>query len=90
MKLIQWKHLGIRAYNTKLTENPIMTTLHFKLIRTNGMLYKARDYINAGILKSIYHALFELHIRYACIIWGCIRNQSSFDTSKENIKIDLL
>ena len=28
------------------------------------------EILDAGILKSIYHALFESHINYACIIWG--------------------
>ena len=35
------------------------------------MLYKVRslkDFVNANILKSIYHALFELHFNYACIM----------------------
>ena len=41
-----------------------------KLIRANAMLYKFRDFVDAGILKSIYDALFESHIRYAYIIWG--------------------
>ena len=53
--------------------------LHLNLIRANAMLYKVRDFVNAGILKSIYHALlFELHIHYACTIWGqnvCTINQ---------------
>ena len=34
------------------------------------MLYKVRDFDNANILKSIYYALFESHINFACIIWG--------------------
>ena len=34
------------------------------------MLYKVRDFVNAGISKAIYHALFESHIHYACIILG--------------------
>ena len=34
------------------------------------MLYKVRDFVNANIFKSIYYALFEAHINYACIIWG--------------------
>ena len=34
------------------------------------MLYKVRDFVNANILKSIYYALFESQINYACIIWG--------------------
>ena len=37
--------------------------------RVNAMLYKVRDFVNANILKSIYYALFESHINYACIIW---------------------
>ena len=42
------------------------------------MLYKCRDFVDAGILKSIYHALFESHIHYVCITWGqnvCTINQ---------------
>ena len=34
------------------------------------MLYKVRDFVNADFLKSIYYALFESYINYACIIWG--------------------
>ena len=34
------------------------------------MFYKARDFVNGNILKSIYCALFESHINYACIMWG--------------------
>ena len=34
------------------------------------MLYKVRDFVGGGILKSIYYALFESHIHYACNIWG--------------------
>ena len=34
------------------------------------MLYKVGDFVNANILKSIYYALFESNVNYACIIWG--------------------
>ena len=34
------------------------------------MLYKVRGFVDAAILQSIYHALFELHIHYAYTIWG--------------------
>ena len=34
------------------------------------MLYKVTDFVNENILKSIYYALSESHINYACIIWG--------------------
>ena len=55
---------------TNLTRKPHIDDIVLKLIRANVMLYKVGDFVDAGILKSIYHALFESHIHYACIIWG--------------------
>ena len=63
------KYLGIRIDN-KLNWKAHINNIALKLIRANAMLYKVRDFVDAGILKSIYHALFESHIHYACIIWG--------------------
>ena len=34
------------------------------------MLYKVRDFVNTNIIKSMYYAIFETYINYACIIWG--------------------
>ena len=34
------------------------------------MLIKASDFVNEGILKSIYFVLFDSHINCASIIWG--------------------
>ena len=56
IKILNWK-----AYNNDIA---------LKLITDNVMLYNVRDFVDAGILKSIYYALFELHIHYPCIIWG--------------------
>ena len=47
-----------------------MNTLKQKLNRANGILAKLRYYISADILKTIYYALFDSHMRYACQIWG--------------------
>ena len=63
------KYLGIRIDN-KLNWKAHINDIALKLIRANAMLYKVRDFVDAGILKSIYHALFEPHIHYTCIIWG--------------------
>ena len=41
-----------------------------KLIKANAMLYKTRNFVNKGILKSIYFDLFDSHINYASKIWG--------------------
>ena len=61
-----------------LNQNNFGNDIALKLIRANAMLYKVRDFVDAGILKSIYHALLDLHIHYACITWGqnvCTINQ---------------
>ena len=63
------KYLGIRI-DKKLNWKAHINDIALKLIRANAMLYKVRDFVDAGILKSIYHAIFESHIHYACIIWG--------------------
>ena len=57
------KYLGIRI--DKLHWKAHIDNTALKLIRTNTMLYKVRGFVNAGI----FHALFESHIHYACIIW---------------------
>ena len=63
------KCLGIRIYN-KLDWEDHINDIALKLINANKILYKMWNFVDADILKSIYHAVFELHICYACIIWG--------------------
>ena len=50
--------------------NEHMNTLKQKLDRVNGILAKLRYYVSANTLKTIYYALFDSHMRYACQIWG--------------------
>ena len=47
------KHLGIRIDN-KLNWKAHINDIALKLIRANAMLYKVRDFADAGILNSIY------------------------------------
>ena len=63
------KYLGIRTDN-KLNWKAHNINIPIKLKRANVMLYKVRDYVDTGILISIYHILLESHIYYACIICG--------------------
>ena len=63
------RYLGIKIDN-KLNWKSHVNAIATKLNQANAMLYKVRDFVNANILKSIYYALFESHINYACIIWG--------------------
>ena len=63
------RYLGVKI-DSKLNWKSHVNAIATKLNRANAVLYKVRDFVNANILRSIYYALFELHINYACIIWG--------------------
>ena len=41
-----------------------------KLKRANGMLCKARHYINNADLTTLYYAIFSSHLMYGSQIWG--------------------
>ena len=63
------KYLGVTT-DRKLNWKSYFIAIATKLNRASGMLCIVWDFISANILKPIYYALFELHINYACIIWG--------------------
>ena len=44
-----------------------------KLNRANAVLAKLRHFVNSGILRSTYLAIFQSHLNYACIAWGLTR-----------------
>ena len=56
--------------------NEYINTLKQKLNRANGILAKLRYYVSADTLKTIYYALFDSHMRYACQIWGQIHSKT--------------
>ena len=41
-----------------------------KLNRANAMLFKVREFVNIKILKSIYYAIFDIHLNYTNLVWG--------------------
>ena len=45
-----------------------------KLRKANGAISKLRHYVPREILLSVYHAIFESHMRYACQVWGLCDN----------------
>ena len=63
------KYLGV-ILDEHLSFNEFMNTLKQKLNRANGIFAKLRYYVSADTLKTIYYALFDSHMRYACQIWG--------------------
>ena len=63
------KYLGV-IIDEHLSFNEYMNTLKQKLNRANGILAKLRYYVTADVLKTIYYAFFDSHMKYACHIWG--------------------
>ena len=65
-------------------------TLTKKLKRANGMLTKARHYVNSTDLKTLYHAIFSSHLTYGCQIWGQnvnVFNQKIFKLQNKALRI---
>ena len=69
------KYLGIKI-DDSLKFQSHHNDLSLKLSRANGMLAKVRHFVNHETLINIYHAIFASHLRYACQVWGQIRNES--------------
>ena len=62
------KYLGI-IIDEHLTFKEYMTQLRQKLNRTNGLLAKLRHQASSSLLKTIYFALFDSHLRCAAQVW---------------------
>ena len=50
--------------------------------RENGLLAKLRHYASSKLLRTIYNALLESHMRYDCRIWEQTRIQHISDVVK--------
>ena len=82
------KYLGIKI-DSKLDWRAHIDDIALKLIRANSLLYKVRDFANAGILSNLWCPIW---ITYSsCMPYmaaECMQIQSFFHTPKKNIKID--
>ena len=47
-----------------------MQLLKSKLNGANGLLAKIRHFVSKNLLRTIYFAIFDSHLRYGCLIWG--------------------
>ena len=47
-----------------------LDTIKLKLNRANCLLSKIRHYVRASLLRTIYFAIFDPHLRQGCQIWG--------------------
>ena len=46
-----------------------------KLIRANGMLAKARHYVDSTQLKAVYYSTHHTHMSYGCQVWLQMSNE---------------
>ena len=67
------KYLGL-ILDEHLTFKYHLENLKLKLNRANCFLSKIRYFFKFLLLRTIYYALFDTHLRYGCQIWG--QNQS--------------
>ena len=44
-----------------------------KLNRVNSILSKLRHFLSSEILRSVYFAIFQSHVKYICLDWGLTR-----------------
>ena len=63
------KYLGV-FLDEHLNWNKHISDLCCKLRRANGALSKIRHYVPTNILLSVFHAIFNSHMRYACQLWA--------------------
>ena len=63
------KYLGVKI-DKELNWKIHIDYIALKLSRATAMLYKLRDFVSPKTLVSVYYALFESHLNYACTVWG--------------------
>ena len=73
--LIKMYSLGV-IIDEHMSFNEYMNTLKQKLNRANGILAKLKYYVTADVLKTIYYAFFDSHMKYACHIWGQVQGKT--------------
>ena len=63
------KYLGIKI-DEDLNWHEQINNVAVKLNRANAMLSKVRHFVQKKTFKSIYHAIFESHLFYSCLVWA--------------------
>ena len=68
-KVYNHKYLGV-IIDDNLNWSEHIKTLKNKLLKTIGVLYKTRYYLNEKSLFLIFNSLFISHIKYGLLCWG--------------------
>ena len=65
-----------------------LDTIKLKLNRANCLLSKIRHYVRASLLRTIYFAIFDPHLRQGCQIWGQNKNYDVENIEKNTKESD--
>ena len=68
-KVYSYKYLGV-IIDDNLNWSEHIETLKNKLLKTIGVLYKTRYYLNEKSLYLIFNSLFMSHVKYGLLCWG--------------------
>ena len=79
------KYLGI-ILDESLSFYAHLNIIKYKLNKANGIPAKLRHYVTIDLLKTIYYSVFDLHIRYACQVWGQSKNRLLIQIGKSQNK----
>ena len=71
--LSKTKYLGL-FLDENLSFKYHLDTIKLKLNKANYWLSKIRHYVRAPLLRTIYFAIFDPHLKYGCQIWGQNKN----------------
>ena len=74
--LSKTKYLGL-FLDENLSFKYHLDTIKLKLNRANCLLSKIIHYVRAPLLRTIYFAIFDPHLRYGCQIWGQNKNYAA-------------
>lgn len=68
-KVNNYKYLGV-TIDSNLNWSEHIEALKTKLLKTIGILYKTRYYLNQNSLYYIFNSLLMSHVRYGLLCWG--------------------
>ena len=89
--LSKTKYWGHFLDENLILSSIILDIIKLKLNRASCLLSKIRHFVRAPLLRTIYFAIFDPHLRYGCQIYGQNKNYTVENIEKiQNKAIKIL